>query len=135
MSFETPASEDFVFYCPVRLDCVLAAAEVGELEQLRSWCEQLPESSYGQVFISGERPLGFEQLTTPPGVAVNWVGCAAGEERRADTALASAVDAWLDEWVRVEHGSERSVRLWAGAREIPAMRDFWHRLEKELTAA
>lgn len=140
MTPEPSASEDFIFLCPTRLDCVLAAAEVSELAELREWCEQLPERSYGQVFVAGdpaehdEHCGHLEPLPVPPGVAVNWVAPTA-RGSAPEVALAAAVDAWLDEWVRVEYGAERHVKVWAGARAIPAMRDFWHRLEAELSAA
>jgi hypothetical protein len=53
---------------------------------------------------------------------------------RSGQALARAVDAWLDEWVRAESTAARSFMLWVGARSNPIMCEYWGRIENEFTA-
>src|SRR5690606_33110037 len=106
--------------------CVLAAATSRDLPELRSWCEQLPSDSYGQVFIEVLSPVQVEPLTAPEGVSVSWLvrQTVARDSRlsslppRGDL-LSRAVDAWLDEWCRAGHGPQRTVTVWSSRRRCP----------------
>lgn len=135
MNHESHAADDFVFVCPARLDCVLAAAGVDEFAELSAWCEQLPADSYGKVFVEADAGEQIRSLATPTGVSVTWiVRGTTGPELRG-YALAEAVDAWLDEWVRVDSESERHLTMYAGTCGSEAMRTYWHRLDAEFAAA
>lgn len=137
-SSETPA-DSFVFIDPSYLECVLAAGDASDLPALREWCAQLPEGSYGQVFIEVFSPIQIEPLDTPRRVGVTWIcreyvnpGPRAGVSIPRGQALATAVDAWLDEWLRADPASGRSFTMWKGGRSTPVMCDFWTRIENEL---
>jgi NADPH-dependent ferric siderophore reductase len=127
---------------PESFDCVLAAGDASDLPGLRTWCAALPEDSYGQVFVEVFSPIQTEELQAPPGINVTWIY----RERLRETtrpglgiprcqALADAVDAWLDEWYRAEHGAERHFTIWMGARSSSIMRSYWNRVEAEVAEA
>lgn len=132
-------SDDLVFTDPGAISCVLAAGDTSDLAELRAWCAGLAEDAYGQVFIETSAVTQIETLDAPPGVGVTWICrdrnplCA---ERclRAGDALASAVDGWIDEWLRADSSTGRNVTLWTGARSNTAMCDYWDRLEAEFAA-
>ena len=134
-----PSSDALIAFDPQRLDCVLAAGDVGDLEQLRAWCASLRPDSYGQIFIEVFAPFQIEQFDAPRNIGVTWI---CRERLRPSTrpgvgiprgkALADAVDAWLDEWLRVEPES-RHFTLWMGAHSSSIMRSFWARIEREVS--
>lgn len=116
--------------------CVLAAATARDLPELRSWCEQLPDDAYGQVFIEVLSEVQVEPLVAPPGVSVTWIvrEAVAGDSRLSALpprggALSRAVDAWLDEWCRADYGPERTITIWSGQRRCPFVESCWRRLE------
>lgn len=117
---------------------MFAAGEISDLEDLREWCAALPTDAYGQIFIEVFTPYQVQRLDAPERVGVTWIH---REQRRAGTrssvcvprgqALADAVDAWLDEWIRADPGFLHFT-LWMGAQSSSIMRSFWFRLEAEL---
>ncbi len=125
-----------------QFDCVLAAGDAGDLPGIRAWCAALPEDAYGQIFIEIFTPIQIEQLDAPAGVSINWI---CRERLRESTrpgigiprcqALATAVDAWLDEWYRSEYGPERHFTIYMGARGSSIMRTYWRGVEAEVAAA
>lgn len=123
--------EELIFICPSYLDCVLAAGDADDLAALREWCAELPSRSYGRVFIETDSVDGVEEIVAPPGVGVTWI-LRRGEGESDESALVTAVDAWLDEWLRGDPLSGRHVRLWAGSRSDARMREHWIRIENEL---
>ena len=125
------------------IDCILAAGEAEDLDEMRAWLKQLPSDTYGQVFIEAASAAQIETLEAPATVAVSWVlrdrphhmPQAAGDcTIRAGQALSRAVDAWLDEWLRAESRSQRNFVLWLGAKSNPIMCEFWGRIESEFAA-
>lgn len=128
------------FTDPEHLECVLAAGDVADIDGLRAWCSMLPDDAYGQIFMEVFSPIQIVTLPTPPRVGVTWI---CREQLRSSTrpgigiprgqALADAVDAWLDEWLRADPATGRSFLLWTGARSSSIMNSFWIRLEAELT--
>ncbi|XPP27782.1 MAG: hypothetical protein ACNYNX_06255 [Leucobacter sp.] len=124
---------------PDGLDCILAAGDASDLRELRAWIADLPESSFGQIYIEVFSPIQIEPLPVPPGVGVTWICREAlrpssrpGIGIPRGRALADAVDAWLDEWVRVEDDAGRHFSIWTGARSSSVMQSFWLRIEAEL---
>ncbi|MDI6022349.1 SIP domain-containing protein [Leucobacter sp. UT-8R-CII-1-4] len=140
--FTAPATGDELMHDHGQLDCILAAGDIGDLPGLRAWCENLPIDSYGQVFIEVFSPIQIEPIHTPPGVNVTWI---CRERLRESTrpgigiprceALATAVDAWLDEWFRVDSCLTRHFTMWMGARGSSIMHSYWLRIEREVAAA
>lgn len=133
------SDNDFVFIDTSYLDCVLAAGDASDLAELREWCADLPPDSYGQIFIEVFSPIQIEPLDTPRRVAVTWIcreqlrsGTRPGQGLPRGQALANAVDAWLDEWLRADPASGRRFQLWCGAQSTPAMCEFWADIAKEL---
>lgn len=118
-----------MFIDPNYLDCVLAAGDLGDVDALRAWLVTLPVKSYGRVFIEIESAAQVAELPTPPGVGITWIE---RETAPAGEALARAVDAWLDEWLRGDPLSGRHVALWLGAQASPVMRSFRDHVENEL---
>lgn len=122
-----------------QLECVIAAGDISDVNGLRAWCAKLPERTYGQIFIEVFTPYQIEPFSTPQHVGVTWI---CRELLRPSTrpgigiprgqALAVAVDAWIDEWIRADPGYWH-FSLWMGARSSSIMRSYWHRLEAELS--
>ncbi|MBO1900683.1 hypothetical protein J4H92_01820 [Leucobacter weissii] len=133
-------SQELVFLDPEHLDCVLAGGDAADLPGLRLWCATLPPESYGRIFIEVFSPIQIEPLNPPPGIGVTWI---CREQLRPSPrpgigiprgqALADAVDAWLDEWLRADPASGRHFTVWTGARTSSIMHSFWRRIESELT--
>lgn len=125
-----------------QFDCVLAAGDAGDLPGIRAWCAALPEDAYGQVFIEVFAPIQIEEINAPEGVNLTWI---CRERLRESTrpglgiprcqALVNAVDAWLDEWYRSEHGPERHFTIYMGARGSSIMRSYWRGVEAEVAEA
>ena len=125
-----------------QFDCVLAAGDAGDFQGIRAWCAALPEDAYGQIFIEVFSPIQIESLDAPTGVSVTWI---CREQRRGSTlpglgaahceALMHAVDGWLDEWYRAEHGPERHFTIYMGARGSSIMRSYWRGVEAEVAEA
>lgn len=138
MDRNTPDLSQHAHVEPGQLECVIAAADVGDLRGLRAWCAALPPHVYGQIFIEVFAPYQIEPFPTPQHVGVTWI---CREQLRPSTrpgvgiprgqALADAVDAWLDEWIRADAGYWH-FSLWMGARSSSIMRSFWFRVEAEL---
>lgn len=125
------------------IDCILAAGDTSDIQGLREWIAMLPADTYGQIFIEAADIEEIDHLDAPAGVGVTWVvrdrphhmPQAAGDcTIRSGQALARAVDAWLDEWLRAESCSPRNFVLWVGAQSNPIMCDFWARIEDEFAA-
>ena len=122
-----------------RIDCVMAAGDITDLPAIKTWCESLPTTSYGQVFIEVFSPLQIEALNVPPRVGVTWI-CrellrphtrpGTGIER--GEGLITAVDAWLSEWHGAEYGAERYFTMWMGARSNAIVHDYWKSLEQHV---
>lgn len=144
--------EEFIFIDPNYLDCVLAAGDNTDLPALRDWCAALPADSYGRVFVQVESPSQIDNFPTPMNVGVTWLvresrsfdldTMPIGFESSANThsldyedELVRAVDAWFDEWLRADPLSGRHFLMWTGARNRPAMREFWERIEVEAAEA
>ena len=118
--------------------CVIAAGDINDVRGLRAWCATLPADAYGQIFIEVFAPFQVEPLKAPERVGVTWI---CRERLRPSTrpgigiprgqALATAVDAWCNEWLRADPGSHHFT-LWMGARSSSVMRSFWARIESEL---
>ncbi|MGR4010275.1 SIP domain-containing protein [Leucobacter sp. 1207-22] len=136
-----PIPDPFLAHEPEHVHYVLAAGDAGDLGGLQAWCNDLPPGSYGQIFIEVFAPIQIEPFPTPPGIAVTWIcreslrpsprpgiGIPRGQ------ALADAVDAWFDEWLRATPTNGAHFLLWAGARSSSIMQSYWHRLEVELNA-
>nr|WP_272928700.1 SIP domain-containing protein [Leucobacter luti] len=124
---------------PAGVDCVIAACDAADLPALRQWLGSLPETSYGRVFVEVFAPMQIEQLPVPPHVGVTWL-CREEREasprpgigRRRGEALATAVDAWFDEWVWADSEAVRNIELWTGARSCPVMQNYWTALDRRL---
>lgn len=142
MAFSEHSTGISTFGTPETVDCILAAGDASDLDDIRAWCAQLPANSYGTIFIEVFAPMQIETIETPRRVSVTWI-CReglAGSSRPGigvprGQALATAVDAWLDEWVRAEPESGQHCMIWTGARSSSIMQSFWMRVERELTEA
>ncbi len=135
--FEPEHSDPVAVLDPDGIDCVLAAGDADDLDEIREWLGQLPETAYGQVFVEASDSARIESLPCPPGVSATWLvappeesaGTASGS--RGD-ALANAVDAWFDEWLWAESGTGRDFQLWMGARTSAVMESYWLALDRRL---
>ncbi|MBL5972743.1 MAG: hypothetical protein D3X82_02935 [Candidatus Leucobacter sulfamidivorax] len=124
---------------PDGLECLLAAGDAGDLRGLAAWLSERPRHSIGNVFIEVFSPIQIEPLPTPPGIGVTWI-CREGMRPSPrpgigvprGRALADAVDAWLDEWLRVGDDADRHFSIWMGARSSSVMQSFWLDVEHEL---
>ena len=124
---------------PAGIECVLAAGDAADLPALRDWLRALPEAAYGQVFIEVFAPIQIVPLPLPPRVSVTWLcreqrdaSPRPGIGRGRGEALASAVDAWCDEWLWADSNSVRNIELWTGARTSPVMQNYWTALDRRL---
>ncbi|MBK0420138.1 SIP domain-containing protein [Leucobacter sp. CSA1] len=116
-------------------ECVLAAGCVEDLPEIRDWLRRLPPSVHGRVFIEVSREADVESLPLPPHVGATWLfGGTSGRPAPRGRALAAAVDAWAEEWLRVAGGVDRCFHIWIGANDSDEMRDYWSRLQRELDA-
>lgn len=124
---------------PDGLDCVLAAGDITDLPELRSWLAGLPEEAYGQVFIEVFAEMQVEPLPVPPHVGVTWL-CRERREasprpgigRRRGDALAAAVEGWFAEWLWADSQAIRNIELWMGARTSSVMQSYWTQLDRRL---
>lgn len=124
---------------PAGIDCVLAACDASDIPALREWLRELPDSSYGRVFVEVFSPIQIEMLEVPTHVGVTWL-CRETREasprpgigRQRGDALATAVDAWFDEWLWADSESVRHIELWTGARTSPVMQNYWMALDRRL---
>ncbi len=124
---------------PAGIDCVLAAADAADLPALRAWLGELPETSYGQVFVEVFSPIQIVEFPLPNHVSVTWLCREEREEsprpgigRRRGEALAAAVDAWFDEWLWADSSAVRNIQLWTGARTSPVMQNYWTALDRRV---
>lgn len=136
---ESPSSRHLTIVDPDGLDCVLAAGDIGDLKGLRAWIAGLSDAVVGQVYIEVFSPIQIQPLSVPSGVGVTWIcreslrpSPRPGIGLPRGQALASAVEAWLDEWVRVDGDAGRQFSIWTGARSSPVMQNLWFRVEAEL---
>lgn len=129
---EDRGREDFIFICPTNLQCVLAAGGVADLAALREWCEALPQKSYGSVFVEAESPVQIEAIATPPGVSVTWL-VRSSTARPQGESLVEAVDGWLDEWLRADPLTGRSVSFWGEFSANECTERSFRRITDELT--
>lgn len=134
------AFEALVLDTTDRIECILAAGDVSDLPEIKTWCETLPAQSYGQVFIEVFSPIQIQTIAVPPGVSITWIcrellrsSILPGECLPRGEALVTAVDAWLSEWYRAEYGAERTFSMWMGARSNEIVHDYWTRLERQIT--
>ena len=124
---------------PDGIDCVLAAGDAGDLDEIRSWLQLLPETSYGQVFIEVFSEIQIEPLPLPPHVAVTWLcretrdpSPRPGIGRRRGEALEAAVSGWFDEWLWSDSSTGRNFHLWMGARTSSVMQSYWLSFDRKL---
>ncbi|MFV0433778.1 MAG: hypothetical protein ACK5LO_07360 [Leucobacter sp.] len=140
MNHSDASPDAFEIIDPEYLDCVLAGGDVSDLNVLRAWCAALPHESYGRIFIEVFAPFQIQPFATPPHIGVTWI-CREGLRSTPrpgigiprGQALANAIDAWLDEWLRADPETGRHFTLWAGAQTSSIMRSFWARVEAEFT--
>lgn len=124
---------------PAGIECVLAAGDAADLPSLREWLRGLPEGAYGQVFIEVFAPIQIVPLPLPAHVGVTWlcreqreVSPRPGIGRGRGEALATAVDAWCDEWLWADSNAVRNIELWTGARTSPVMQNYWTALDRRV---
>ena len=124
---------------PDGIDCIIAAGDISDLPSLRDWLAVMPSQAYGQVFIEVFAEMQIEELETPENVSVTWLCREQREEsprpglgRRRGEALATAVEAWFDEWMWADAQSMRHIELWMGARTSSVMQSYWARLQRRL---
>ncbi|HXH36922.1 MAG TPA: SIP domain-containing protein [Plantibacter sp.] len=104
----------------------LIAGDAGDLPAIRALLAELPSDAYGQVFVEIFGPIQLERLDVPSGMNVTWL---CRDTRRSDErigagaskgeALVRAIEAWLDEWVRVEPDGRSNAMLWIGCHANP----------------
>ncbi|MGI9823099.1 SIP domain-containing protein [Agromyces sp. Marseille-Q5079] len=111
----------------------LFAGDSGDLAAIRSLLADCPANATGIVLVEAINAVQIVHLEAPAGIAVHWVF---RENRRGlvprGEALVTAVDAWLDEWMRPEGGAE--VAIWIGARSCTLVDTFAHAVDRELAA-
>lgn len=124
---------------PTGLSCVIAAGDAADLPSLREWLTELPDTAYGRVFVEVFSPIQIVDLPVPPHVGVTWLCREQREEsprpgvgRHRGEALATAVDAWFDEWLWADSDAVRNIQLWTGARTSPVMQNYWAALDRRL---
>ena len=138
-AFESNYSEITSVIDPDGIDCVLAAGDAGDLDEIRSWLQLLPETAYGQVFIEVFSEIQIEPLPLPPHVAVTWLcretrdpSPRPGIGRRCGEALEAAVSGWFDEWLWSDSSTGRNFHLWMGARTSSVMQSYWLSFDRKL---
>ncbi|QIK63080.1 SIP domain-containing protein [Leucobacter viscericola] len=133
-AFDSDGSEVTSVVDPDGLDCVLAAGDAGDLDEIREWLQNLPETAYGQVFIEASDKAQIEPLPLPVNVAATWLcaGSRATVEQDPGVALETAVDAWFDEWLWPDSGVDRNFHLWTGCRENVVMQGYWRSFDRRL---
>jgi NADPH-dependent ferric siderophore reductase len=110
------------------------AGDAGDVTSIRARLAECPANATGIVFVEAYNAMQIVHLEAPAGIAVHWVF---RENRRSTVvprgeALVTAVDAWLDEWMRPEGGAE--IVIWLGGRSSTLVTTFAHALERELAA-
>lgn len=113
---------------------MLFAGDAGDVAAIRSRLAECPASATGIVFVEVYNAMQIVHLEAPTGIAVHWV-FRQGRQRAVvprGEALVTAVDAWLDEWMRPEGGEE--IVIWLGARGSSVVNTFSQALERELAA-
>lgn len=120
-------------------DWVLAAGDASDLGDIQAWLNDQPRNSFGRVFIEVFSHIQQIPLATPAGIGVTWLR---REERSASpmpgigaprgSALVSAVDAWLDEWLRADDCDALAWHIWLGARTSSVVASYGANLEREL---
>ncbi|GAA1825120.1 hypothetical protein GCM10009750_05170 [Agromyces salentinus] len=113
---------------------MLFAGDTGDVASIRSRLADCAPNATGIVLIEAVNAMQIAPIEAPAGIAVHWVF----REHRSGTvvprgeALVTAVDAWLDEWMRPEGGTE--IAIWLGARSTPIVGAYANALERELAA-
>lgn len=104
----------------------LIAGDAGDLPAIRGLLADLPPDAYGQVFIEVFGAIQLERLDAPSGMTVTWLcrDVRRSEERLGAGAakgepLVRAIEAWLDEWVRVDPDGCSDAMLWIGCNANP----------------
>ncbi|QIM19385.1 SIP domain-containing protein [Leucobacter coleopterorum] len=128
-AFESDGSEITSVVDPDGIDCVLAAGDAADLDEIREWLQLLPDTAYGQVFVEVSDRAQIEPLPLPVNVAATWLFVGGGDP---GVALETAVDAWFDEWLWPDSGVDRNFHLWTGARENAVMQGYWHSFDRRL---
>lgn len=125
---------------------MLAAGDASDLDELREWLQQLPDTAYGQVFIEAADRSRIEPLPLPVNVAATWLcGSVAGAgsdgagaeiteiaQQDPGVALEAAVEAWFAEWLWPDSGSDRNFHIWTGSRENAVMQSYWRAFDRRL---
>jgi NADPH-dependent ferric siderophore reductase len=112
---------------------VLLAGDAGDLADLRALAATLPLDAYGQVVVEVDSPAAIVPLPVPERVATTWLvrpdGAAPG------AALATAVDAWIAEWMPA--GTRCDSRIaWIGCAAAPRIAERYRLLqERSMSAA
>lgn len=104
----------------------LIAGDAGDLPAIRGLLADLPRDAYGQVFVEVFGSIQLERLDAPSGMSVTWLcrDVRRSEERLGAGAakgepLVRAIEAWLDEWVRVDPEGRSDAMLWIGCNANP----------------
>ncbi len=113
---------------------VLLAGDTADLPTIRERLRDCQADASGIVLIEAINALQVVPLDAPAGIGVHWLF-----RERADAAveprgsvLVTAVDTWLDEWMRPEGGVE--VSPWIGARSSEVVDAYARQLDRELAA-
>lgn len=95
------------------LEHVLVAADVAELDAIRSLLALLPETAYGQVYVEVADHDELPAIPAPPRVTVNPVR--REQQQPIGEQLSAAVAGWVGEWIPEEPPTDRAVSMWLGS--------------------
>ncbi len=94
------------------LQHVLVAGSFDELPVIEAVLLLLPKTAYGQVLVETPEHLELPALELPPRMTV--ARLARGLDDEPGSLVATAVQAWLEEWTPAEPDPARAVTAWVG---------------------